>query len=133
MRKKNPYFYGLLPYRGAGGSARVVKKPYCFFEIVIFQRACSIILGPPKHVFHLVWSVLGISAAIRTALKGALHDCSGDPLAPSNGQFMTKVDHYNRIKQIIFSMEPSVKFVFTIIDPISKRFRGRFLISQSRT
>ena len=31
--------------------------------------ACRIILGPPKHVFHLVCIVLGISTAIKTALK----------------------------------------------------------------
>ena len=122
-------------HMGGGGVSRE-KKAQLFCQKVFFSSFrifFRIILGPPKHVFHLVWSVLGISAAIRTDLKGALHDCSGDPLAPSNGQFMTKVDHYNRIKQIIFSMEPSVKFVFTIIDPISKRFRGRFLISKSRT
>ena len=48
-----------------GGSARVVKKPNCFFEKSIFQRVFRIILGPPKHVSHLVWSANLISAAIR--------------------------------------------------------------------
>ena len=40
--KKNRIPYGLLPNRG--GSPRVVKKPYCFFEKVFLQRACRIIL-----------------------------------------------------------------------------------------
>ena len=71
FRKKIRIFYGLLPNRGAGGSARVVKKPYCFFEKVFFQRACRIILVPPKHVLHLVWSPYVIYTAIRTALKVA--------------------------------------------------------------
>ena len=30
--------------------------------------------GPPKHVLHLVWSVLGISTATKTALNVALYD-----------------------------------------------------------
>ena len=64
--------------------------------------------GPPKHVLHLVWSVLGISTAIKTALKVALYDFFDGPLAPLNGQFMEKVNHYNRTKQIDFSMGPSV-------------------------
>ena len=54
--------------------------------------------GPPKHVLHLVWSVLGISTAIKTALKVALYDFFDGPLAPLNGQFMEKVNHYNRTK-----------------------------------
>ena len=69
FREKKRIFYGLLPNRG--GSARVVKKPYCFFEKVFFQRAYRIILGPPKHVLHLVWSPFVIYTAIRTALKEA--------------------------------------------------------------
>ena len=36
--KKIRIFYGLLPNRGAGGSATVVKKPYCFFEKKYFFR-----------------------------------------------------------------------------------------------
>ena len=45
-------------------------------------------------------------------------------MAPLNGQFMVKVDHHNRAKQINFSMGPSVKFVLTIIDSISKKKWG---------
>ena len=56
---------------GGGGSPGVVKKPNCFFEKSIFQRVSRIILGPPKHVLHLVWSAYFISTAVRTALKVA--------------------------------------------------------------
>ena len=74
----------------------------------------EIILGPSKHVLHLVRSVLGISAAIKTALKVALYDCFDDPLAPLIGQFMAKVDYYNRTKQIDLLMGPNVIFVLPI-------------------
>ena len=47
----------------------MVKKPNCFFEKSIFQRVSRIILGPPKHVLHLVWSAYFISTAVRTALN----------------------------------------------------------------
>ena len=78
-------------------------------------------LGPPTHVLHLVWSVLGISTAIKTALKVALYDFFDGPLAPLNGHFMTNMDHYNRTKQKDFLMEPSVKFVLAIIDSVSQK------------
>ena len=71
----------------------------CFF----LQKPYRIILGPPKHVLHLVWSVLGISTAIKTALKVALYDFFDGPPAPLNGQFMEKVNYYNRTKQIFFN------------------------------
>ena len=106
---------------GGGGSARVVKKPYCFFEKVFFQRACRIILGPPKHVLHLVWSAFVKYTANRTALKVALYDFLDGPPAPLNSQLMEKVNHYNLTKKINFSMGPSVKFVLAIIDSISKK------------
>ena len=37
--KKNPYFLWSFAKRGGGGSARVVKKPYCFFEKSIFSES----------------------------------------------------------------------------------------------
>ena len=37
-REKNPYFLWSFAKPGGGGSARVVKKPYCFFEKVFFFR-----------------------------------------------------------------------------------------------
>ena len=114
-----------------GGAAGGVKKPYCFFEKVFFQRACRIILGPPKHVLHLVCSVLGISTAIKIALKGALYDCFDGPLAPLNGQFMARVDHYNRTKQISYLIGPSVKFGLPIMHSISRKM-GVKNIPQSR-
>ena len=85
---------------------------------VFFQKPRRIILGPLKHVLHSVWSVLGISTAIKTALKVALYDCFDCPLAPLNGQFMAKVDHCNWTKQINVSMGPSVEFVLAIMDTI---------------
>ena len=38
-------------HTGGRGVSEGSEKPYCFF-----QSACRIILGPPKHVLHLVWS-----------------------------------------------------------------------------
>ena len=53
--------------RGQSGK----KKTRRVFKTGFFQKPYRIILGPPKHVLHLVWSVLGISTAIKTALKVA--------------------------------------------------------------
>ena len=80
--------------------------------------------GPLKHVLHLVWSVFGISKAIKTALKVALYDFFDGPRAPLNGQFMEKVNHYNRTKHKDFLMGPSVKFVLEIIDSVSPQKMG---------
>ena len=77
--------------------------------------------GPPKLVFHLLWSVLGTSTAIKTALKVALNDFFDGPLAPLNSQFMEKVNHYNRTKHKDSLMGPSVKFVLAIIDSVSQK------------
>ena len=38
-----------------------------------------------------------------------------------NGQFMEKVNHYNRTKHKDFLMGPSVKFVLAIIDSVSPK------------
>ena len=38
-KKEIQKMYGLLPNQGAGGSARVVKKPNCFFETSIFSES----------------------------------------------------------------------------------------------
>ena len=89
-----------------------------------FQRACRIILGPPKHVLHLVWSAFVKYTANGTALKVALYDFLDGPPAPLNSQLMEKANHYNRTKQIDFSMGPRVKFVLAIIDSISKKNWG---------
>ena len=101
---------------------------------VFFQRACRIILGPPKHVLHLVWSAFVKYTANRTALKVALYDFLDGPPAPLNNQLMEKVNHYNLTKKINFSMGPSVKFVLAIIDSISKKKMGiNFFFSQNWT
>ena len=85
---------------GGGGGQGGGKKTKGVFKKGFFQKSYRIILGPPKYVLYLVWSVLCISTAIKTALKVAL-----------NGKFLAKVDHYNRTTQINFEMGPSVKFV----------------------
>ena len=54
------------------------------------------------------------------------------PPTGSTGQFMAKVDHYNRTKQINFLMGPSVKLVLPIIDSISEK-KVIFSLSQSKT
>ena len=51
--------------RGGVGSERGKKGHKGFFKKCFFQKPHRIILGPPKHVLHLVWSVLGISTAIK--------------------------------------------------------------------
>ena len=91
----------------AGGKKTRTNFLKVFFSF--FKKPYRIILGPPKHVLHLVWSVLGISTAIKTALKVALYDFFDGPPAPLNSQLMEKVNHYNRTKQIYFSMGPSEK------------------------
>ena len=45
-----------------------------------------------QHVLHLVWGVLGITTAIKTAFKVALYDFFDGPLAPLNSQFIEKVN-----------------------------------------
>merc|ERR1712198_551504 len=100
-----------------GGSPGVVKKPNCFFEKSIFQRVSRIILGPPKHVLHLVWSAFFISTAVRTALKVArTPQILGErrPVSKNN----------KLIKRIDFKMGPSVKFVSPNKGLISKKKMG---------
>ena len=53
-----------------------------FLKKCFFQKPYRIILGTPKHVLHLVWSVLGIYTAIITALKVAFYDFFDGPPAP---------------------------------------------------
>jgi len=48
---------------------------------------------------------LGISTITKTALKVALYDFFDGHPAPLNSQLMEKVNHYNKTKQIDFSMD----------------------------
>ena len=97
----------------------MVKKPNCFFDKSIFQRVFRIILGPPKHVLHLVWSAYFISTAVRTALKVAR--------TPQILGERRPVSKNNKIiKRIDFEMGPSVKFVSPNRGLISKKNRGQF-------
>ena len=68
--------------RRGGGSERGKKGHEGFLKKCFFQKPYRIILGPPKHVLHLVWSVLGIYTAIITALKVAFYDFFDGPPAP---------------------------------------------------
>ena len=68
--------------RGGEGSERGKKGHEGFLKKCFFQKPYRIILGPPKHVLHLVWSVLGIYTAIITALKVAFYDFFDGPPAP---------------------------------------------------
>ena len=64
IRKKS----GLLPNRGGGPEVYINNQPPS--AIMCFLKwACKTILGPLKHVLHLVWSVYVTSKAIKTALK----------------------------------------------------------------
>ena len=74
--------------RGGAGSERGKKGHEGFLKKCFFQKPYRIILGPPKHVLHLVWSVLGIYTAIKTALKVA-------PTGSSKWSINGKVKHYN--------------------------------------
>ena len=56
---------------GGGVSGGGEKTKLLFWNRVFFQRVSRIILGPPKHVLHLVWSAYFISTAVRTAFKVA--------------------------------------------------------------
>ena len=68
--------------RRGGGAERGKKGHEGFLKKCFFQKPYRIILGPPKHVLHLVWSVLGIYTAIITALKVAFYDFFDGPPAP---------------------------------------------------
>ena len=72
----------ILGHEGGGGVRAGEKRTRRFFKKVFFQKPYRIILGPPKHVLHLVWSVLGIYTAIITALKVAFYDFFDGPPAP---------------------------------------------------
>ena len=71
--KKNVFFMVFCQTGGRGVSEGSEKTILLFWrrKKVFFQRACRIILVPPKHVLHLVWSPYVIYTAIRTALKEA--------------------------------------------------------------
>ena len=79
MKISNFCGYG---HEGGGGSERGKKGHEGFLKKCFFQKPYRIILGPPKHVLHLVWSVLGIYTAIITALKVAFYDFFDGPPAP---------------------------------------------------
>ena len=52
VHKKNPE--KMWSFAKLGGISDGSKMPNFYFGKVFFQLACRIILGPPKHVLHLV-------------------------------------------------------------------------------
>ena len=52
--KKKPEKMWSFAKLGGGGVSDGSKMPNLYFGKVFFQLACRIILGPPKHVLHLV-------------------------------------------------------------------------------
>ena len=93
FRKKTYFLWSFA--KPGGGVGEGSKKTILLFWKVFFQRACRIILGPLKHVLHLVWSAFVKYTANRTALKVELYDFLDGPPAPLNSQSMEKVNHYN--------------------------------------
>ena len=67
-KKKKRKKCGHLPNRGGGPEVYINNQPpsaiMCFFK-----WACKTILGPPKHVLHLDWSVYVTFKTIKIALK----------------------------------------------------------------
>ena len=88
IQKLRSGFFASRDTKGGGGVRAGEKRTRRFFKKVFFQKPYRIILGPPKHVLHLVWSVLGIYTAIKTALKVA-------PTGSSKWSINGKVKHYN--------------------------------------
>ena len=88
IQKSRSGFFASRDTKGGGGVRAGEKRTRRFFKKVFFQKPYRIILGPPKHVLHLVWSVLGIYTAIITALKVA-------PTGSSKWSINGKVKHYN--------------------------------------
>ena len=74
--------------RNVNKNDRFLDEQILNYVINVDKKACKIILGPPKHVLHLVSSVLCISTAIKTAMKVA-------PTGSSKWSINGKVNHYN--------------------------------------
>ena len=98
-----------------GGGGRVSegsKMPNLYFGKVFFQLACRIILGPPKHLLHLVWSCLDVYQALKTTLKVLVNSYF---MLANSGRIMT----INKGNLFIFEVGPSVKFVSAIKGRVS--------------
>ena len=68
VAKKKPEKVWSFAKPGGGPEVYINNQPpsaiMCFFN-----RACKTILGPPKHVLHLEWSVYVTFKTIKIALK----------------------------------------------------------------
>ena len=69
LKTQEYFIYPWLICLGGGGVSDGSKMPNFYFGKLFFQLACRIILGPPKHVLHLVWSCLNIYLAMKLLWK----------------------------------------------------------------
>ena len=76
----------LFPNQGGVGVSEGSKMPNLYFGKGFFQLACRIILRPPKHVLHSVWSWLDIYEALKTTVKVSLNSYLN---LTNSGQIMT--------------------------------------------
>ena len=114
---KNPEKVWSFAKLGGGRVSDGSKMPNFYFGKVFFQLACRIILGPPKHVLHLVWSCLNIYLALKTTLKVSL-------LALLCWLFWPTMTKNNKWNLFVFEVGPSVKFVSAIKDAIFNKKNG---------
>ena len=115
--KKKPEKVWSFAKPEGGGVSEGCKMPNLYFGKVFFQLARRIILGPPKHVLHLVWSFLNIYLALKTTLKVSL-------LALLCWLFWPTMTKNNKWNLFVFEVGPSVKFVSAIKDAIFKKQMG---------
>ena len=104
----NPF---LILVQTFGWCKHIKNSQTSILEEKKFQWAFRIILGPPKHVLHLVWSCLDTYLALKTTLKVSLYSYLNQA---NSGQIMT----INTGNLFVFEVGPSVKFVSAIIDAI---------------
>ena len=110
---------GLLPNRG--GVSEGSKMPNLYFGKVFFQLACRIILGPSKHLLHLVWSCLDVYQALKTTLKVLVNSYF---MLANSGRIMT----INIGNLFIFEVGPSVNFFLAVTEAIfNKKIGVNFL------
>ena len=114
IRKKG----GLLPNRGGGPEVYIKNQPPSVI-MYFLKWACKTILGPLKHVLHLVWSVYVTSKAIKTALKVELL------------RFFFTLDASPWLGQIMVSKKKKSK-IFFLLKICFRHYRSIFHQKKSR-
>ena len=92
---------------GRGGLRGYIKNQTPSVIMYFLKWACKTILGPLKHVLHLVWSVYVTSKAIKTALKVELL------------RFFFTLDASPWLGQIMVSKKKKVKKIFFCLKSVS--------------